>query len=99
MRLIKTPRWSSLSLLDSPPIPRSGLATKAGAGGGSLVWRGVGARSANDKIQMRLRTPHPHTICMAHMRNLIPFPHRDLAAAYLTSLSLLNRQNVALYNL
>ena len=48
-------------------------------------------------------TPHLHTIHMAHMRTRFPFLHRDLTAARLTSLSLLNREttieNVVLYNL
>ena len=43
-----------------------------------------------------------HNLYSRH-ENSIPFPHRDLAAAYLTSLSLLNREstveNVVLYNL
>jgi hypothetical protein len=44
----------------------------------------------------------PHSLYGIH-ENSIPFPHRDLAASYLTLLSLLNREttteNVVLYNL
>jgi hypothetical protein len=47
-------------------------------------------------------SPTPHSLYDTH-ENSIPFPHRDLAATYLTLLSLLNREttleNVVLYNL
>jgi hypothetical protein len=40
-----------------------------------------------------VRTPRPHNSYGTH-KNSIPFLQRDLAAAYFTSLSLLNRHNV-----
>ena len=55
----------------------------------------ISAKSAGDKIAntlMEMRTPAPSRNLYDIHENSIPFPHRDLAAAYFTSLSLLYRE-------
>ena len=63
------------------------------------LWQIISAKSANCGNE---HSAPSHNLYDPH-ENSIPFPHRDLTAAYLTSLSLLNQEtpieNVVLYNL
>src|SRR5271163_2470698 len=58
----------------------------------SRIWRMIRTKSANDKIAGGNAHSAPsHNLYGTH-ENSIPFLHRDLAAAYFISLSLLNRE-------